>query len=133
MYTYDSGEPNWGLIATMMRDISDQLKSAPFDRAVIRFDLPESRADAEVILSWFGGGDPIVGDPGNVESGRRRLWETFLAQPGAVLPVRSATRSQARVLGEPTVGQVNAVLSNIDERGWKLNTHLRPWFEERRG
>lgn len=131
--TYVEGGANWKHIAEVMTDLSEQLRAARTDLAAITFDLPESTPDYHVISAWFRTGEAVLGDPGHLENGRHRLWRTWRAHPDAVLPVRSAIRSVVPVVGEPTVRDVEMVLSNAREALWERNPNQRAWFAARRG
>lgn len=130
--TYNTGDADWGLIADAVTDISRQLEDAEGDHVTVTYELPEAKADQDVLASWFGRADPVAGDPGLDGDGRHRVWKSLQARPGAVVPVRSSLRSQARVFGKPAAGDVDAVLSAVDETMRAWNEKQMDWFESYR-
>lgn len=130
--TYLEGDADWETIATVMTSISRQLKAATSDCVSVTVDATISEADLEVIRSWFRDGDVVIGDPGYLENGRRRLWKTLRARPHVVVPVRSEVRAQAALDAGPSSRQVDNILHFADDSIWTLNQHLRAWFENHR-
>lgn len=130
--TYNTGDADWNLIASVMREISQQLMDATDDHVIIEYDLPEAHADRDVLVSWFGTANPVVGDFGTDGDGRHRVWKTLQARPNALVPVRSSLRSQSRVFGRPKAHDIEAVLSAADETVWTYNENQLNWFESYR-
>lgn len=130
--TYQSGDADWGLIASVMKNISQQLMDATEDCVTIEYDLPEGAADREVLESWFGGGNPVMGDFGLDGDSRHGVWKTLQALPNAVVPVRSSVRAHSRLQGRPDANAIDAVLGSVDESIRVLNEEQMNWFESYR-
>lgn len=128
--TYAS-EANWDLIGAVMTDVSRQLLEATGEEAEISFELPDSRADLDVILDWFSLAERVAGDPGELVNGRHRLWKTWRVTPDAVLPIRSAVRATSRE-EPPTANDIEMVFGEAPETLWTRNPRQRGWFEGKR-
>ncbi|MCT1479364.1 hypothetical protein [Microbacterium sp. p3-SID336] len=126
-----ASEANWDLIGSVMTDVSRKLLAATGEEAEISFELPDSRADLDVILEWFSLAERVAGDPGELVNGRHRLWKTWRATPEAVLPIRSAVRATSRE-EPPTANDIGMVFGEAPETLWARNPRQRNWFESQR-
>ncbi|MBT2474040.1 hypothetical protein J7E68_05485, partial [Microbacterium sp. ISL-103] len=97
--------------ASVMRDIIKQLIDSTEDYVTIEYDLPEAAADRDVLNSWFGGGNPVMGDFGLEGDGRHRVWKALQARANAVVPVRSSLRAHPRMWGKPAADAIDTVLT----------------------